>query len=468
MSEPLVSVIIPAYKQADFLGEAIASVLEQSYANVEAIVVDDASPDHTAEVVNSFTDPRLRFIVHDRNRMLAAARNTGMRAAHGEIFALLDADDYFHRDKIAHHVAYLREHPDVGVTYNDRFDLQCGTQGIRNIFRSPTTVTLSDLVLGFPFSPSDMVLRREWAFAVDLFDESLVHFSEDLDINCRLALAGCRFAGIERALNYRRFHAGRVIRNTRERLEAALLVLRRIFADPRTPAEVRALQGRAFANNYIVWGVEALRNGDAASGNEFLHAAVENLPDVLTGCPNDITTFMLYYAISDDTWDHPLEYRRTAALLSDEFQPVLEQMPWAIARGWLVKAYRYLIWGPPEEGLRCLREAVRAEAVIDPQYVREVVFELRGYESEQGVVAADEAAERLDAALRTEWRNGGLPSIKGDLHLTRAFEHYYSGRTEAVPAQVLRAIRSDPRTLFNRGALAILARTAMQGRTGGS
>ena len=60
MSEPLVSVIIPAYNQAEYLGEAIRSVLNQSYANLEAIVVNDASPDDSGAVVASFSDERLR------------------------------------------------------------------------------------------------------------------------------------------------------------------------------------------------------------------------------------------------------------------------------------------------------------------------------------------------------------------------------------------------------------------------
>ena len=232
---------------------------------IEAIVVDDVSPDNTADVVRSFDDPRLHYILHDKNRMLAAARNTGMRAARGDIFALLDADDYFDTKKIAMHVEYLRQNPQVGVSYNARYDLLCGSEGIRNSVRVPTTLSLADLVLGFPFCPSDMVLRREWAFAVDLFDESYVHFSEDLDINCRLALAGCQFGGIDRCLNYRRFHANRVIRNTRQRLAGSMRALDKTFADPRTPPEVQALKGRAYANNFVVWGVEALhqyRYGD--------------------------------------------------------------------------------------------------------------------------------------------------------------------------------------------------------------
>ncbi|HRW06852.1 MAG TPA: glycosyltransferase family A protein, partial [Caldilineaceae bacterium] len=102
--QPKVSVLIPAYKQAAYLGAAIESVLNQSYHNFELIVVSDASPDHTDEVVARYPDPRLIFIEHEENQGLPAARNTGLRAATGEIFALLDADDLFHREKLAAHV----------------------------------------------------------------------------------------------------------------------------------------------------------------------------------------------------------------------------------------------------------------------------------------------------------------------------------------------------------------------------
>jgi glycosyltransferase involved in cell wall biosynthesis len=466
MKDPLVSVIIPAYKQADFLGAAIRSVLDQTYGNVEAIVVDDVSPDHTAEVVAAFDDPRLQYIVHDKNRMLAAARNTGMRAARGELFALLDADDFFDLKKIALHVEFLRQNPAVGVSYNGRYDMQCAQPIVRNLVRVPPALTLNDLVLGFPFTPSDMVLRREWAYAVDMFDESYVHFSEDLDINCRLALAGCRFGGVDRALNYRRFHPGRVIRNTRQRLEGSLRSLDKTFADPRTPADVQALKPRAYANNYVVWGVEALRQHDTGTGLEFLRKAVELLPEVLRGNPNELTTFLIYDAIYDETVDHPQIYRNNVAQLGPEFAAVRAQMEWGIGRGWLIKAYRFLIWGSPEIGLECLRAAARAGAVVDDQYIRDVVYQLRGCEIECGAEAAQAAARRVDSALRTAMPGVKLPSLEAEMQLARAFEDYYAGRRDAVPTEVLRAFRSDPRHLLNRGALSILVRSAMQTHLG--
>ncbi len=109
MYSPLISVIIPAYNQADFLGKAIQSVFDQTYSNFELIVVNDASSDHTSEVIKQFDDPRLKNIVHKKNRGLPGTRNTGIRAASGEIIALLDSDDIFHPEKLEAHVDFLSD-----------------------------------------------------------------------------------------------------------------------------------------------------------------------------------------------------------------------------------------------------------------------------------------------------------------------------------------------------------------------
>lgn len=459
MKEPLVSVVIPAYNQATFLSRAIQSVLDQTYTNLELIVVDDGSHDNTAEVVGAFYDERLHFIRHEQNRMLAAARNTGLRAARGELLALLDADDYYAPGKLAEHVSFFQRNPVIGVSYNNRYDLECRSETVRCIVRTPESATLADMVLGFPFTPSDMVLRRLWAFAVNLFDESCVHFSEDLDINCRLALAGCRFGGIDRCLNFRRLHADRIIRNTRQRLEAALGILRATFADQRTPSAVQALQNRALANHYVVWGVEALRQGDTAAGVEFLAAAVGCLPSILEGRPDELTTFLVYEAIHDEAQAHEDVYRSIVAQLPAAFAPVAEQAAWGIARGWLVKAERALLWGDPQEGRRCLEEAGHAGAKIDKAYVDEVVHQLLAIEIEQGTPNADDVAKRLDAEWRRVSSAPAAPSFAAALELGRVYEYYRTGRYAEVPAQVRRALRSNPRHALNRGLLPLLVRS---------
>jgi glycosyltransferase involved in cell wall biosynthesis len=467
MAEPLVSVIIPAYKQAEYLGDAIASALNQTYTHLEVIVVNDASPDATDEVVASFADPRLRYLVHDRNRMLAAARNTGMAAARGEIFALLDADDYFDPRKIAEHVTFLQQHPEYGVSYNARFELLCRSKQIRNIVYPPATVTLADLVLGFPFTPSDMVLRREWAARVENFDESFVHFSEDMDINCRLALAGCRFGGVGRALNFRRHHAGRIIRNTRQRLEAALRSLGQTFGDVRTPPEVRVLADRAVATNYIVWAVEALRQSDTATGVEFAGEASRRLPSIMERHPNELSSFILYSSIYDEEEDHAQVIRMVEEQLPDSYRETVKAHADAdIARGWLIKAQRLLIWSSEQAGHACLAEASRRGAIVDAAYVHETVHQLLGCAQELGQQAAEGAARRLDSAFGALYGRSRIPSFAGALALAGAFANYYAGHYEAVPPAVLRAVSADPRHVLNRGALSIMLRSTMQARFG--
>ena len=81
----------------------------------------------------------------------------------GEIIVHLDQDDFFHPDKLRIHVEYLDKHPDVGFTYNSRFELYPSSGVIREILRPPQNLTLADLVLSFPLAPSVWVQRREWA-----------------------------------------------------------------------------------------------------------------------------------------------------------------------------------------------------------------------------------------------------------------------------------------------------------------
>ena len=90
---PNVSVIIPTFNRANLVGRSIKSVLDQTYCDFELIVVDDGSIDNTEEVVKAFSDPRIRYMKHEKNRGLSAARNTGIKAATGEYIAFQDSDD---------------------------------------------------------------------------------------------------------------------------------------------------------------------------------------------------------------------------------------------------------------------------------------------------------------------------------------------------------------------------------------
>lgn len=93
----MVSVIMPVYNVEKYVGESIRSVLDQTYADWELIVINDGSTDNTANVVRSFTDPRIRLI-NQANEGVSAARNHGIQEARGDYIAFLDGDDLWHND----------------------------------------------------------------------------------------------------------------------------------------------------------------------------------------------------------------------------------------------------------------------------------------------------------------------------------------------------------------------------------
>jgi len=113
MSPPLVSVVIASWNTRHYLPETLASALEQSWPDLEVIVVDDGSTDGTREAIAEFL-PRIRYEARP-HRGLAAARNEGIRLARGEYIALLDADDLWHPEKIATQVEIAGRYPEAGM-----------------------------------------------------------------------------------------------------------------------------------------------------------------------------------------------------------------------------------------------------------------------------------------------------------------------------------------------------------------
>lgn len=109
-SHPTVSVVIPTHDRKGILGNAIASVLEQTFTDLELIVVDDASTDGTSELVRAIPDPRVRYLRLDRNVHAGAALNEGIDVARGRFLALLDSDDAWEPTKLERQLAFVREH----------------------------------------------------------------------------------------------------------------------------------------------------------------------------------------------------------------------------------------------------------------------------------------------------------------------------------------------------------------------
>lgn len=453
---PLVSVVIPAYNQAAFLPETIQSVLNQTYPNLEVIVVNDASPDNTAEVVSQFTDPRLKLIEHEINKGLPASRNSGMRASQGELIALLDADDLFLPEKIQAHVEFFAQHPEVGVSYNARFELNHSSNTIREIWRPPKEVGLMDVVLGFPFSPSDMVVRREWAFKVGLFDESFVNGGEDTDFPCRLALAGCKFVGIDRVLNARRYHSGRKRKNLKARLRDVVNALEATFKDPRCPAEVLAIQNLALKHHLMVLVSLAFIQDETELGQRFLRDLVAMDPTVLQGMPSELVEFLMMECIADDSADHVALLQRIVAQLPEEFAQISSQFAWAAGRGYLIKGMRAILFDRPDQGHAYFEKARSLGAQLDRPFLHYLSYHLTSYAKEFGETAVEKVIRQLTTYLLWFGDARDVRWLKGNFYINRAFDKYRAQEYTAVPASVLRAVVADPSYLVNRGVVKIL------------
>lgn len=120
MNVPKVSVILPAYNRAHLLERSVSSVLRQTYNDFELIIVDDASTDDTEKLVRGLSDPRLRYIRHEKNQGVSAARNTGIADSKAAYIAFQDSDDEWVEDKLEKQVALMDQLPEtVGIVYCD-------------------------------------------------------------------------------------------------------------------------------------------------------------------------------------------------------------------------------------------------------------------------------------------------------------------------------------------------------------
>jgi len=112
---PRVTVVMAVYNAAPYLGEAIASVLSQTYRDFELVVVDDASTDGSLAILESLDDPRIRIVTHSNNQGASETRNEAIVAARGELIAIMDADDVCAPTRLEQQVAFLDTHPEAGL-----------------------------------------------------------------------------------------------------------------------------------------------------------------------------------------------------------------------------------------------------------------------------------------------------------------------------------------------------------------
>lgn len=205
---PIVSVVIPGYNGAPFIGETLESLAAQTLTAWEAIVVDDCSADDTRDLVRAWPDARVRLIENAVNGGPVRTRNRGVAEARGRFIAGLDQDDLCLPDRLARQVAYLDAHPDVVLVGAQADQLRDGKVSAMHYapHTTPALVTWLSWIEN-PLVWSTVMVRADAARALDPFTRPDILFAEDFDLYHRIQPLG-RIARIDAPLLHYRQHAG--------------------------------------------------------------------------------------------------------------------------------------------------------------------------------------------------------------------------------------------------------------------
>ncbi|MHB1052274.1 MAG: glycosyltransferase family 2 protein [Thiobacillus sp.] len=275
-AKPTVTVIIPSYNCEPYIAETINSVLNQSFTDIELIVVDDGSTDRTREIVASFGAP-VRLVTQE-NARVCAARNRGISEAAGQYICLMDHDDYWFPHKLEQQVALLQAHPEAGVVYsafilwhadeNERFpepasfDLESFPDGIDSELSG---WIYHQFLLDCWMLTSTAMFRREVFERCGNFDVRLP-YSEDWDLWLRISRAYSFIKQNKPTTLYRqhRLQGNRILRPVDYRTE---LLTKAVAQWGMCSQDGRCLDQRRFARQLAQYHTE-FAMGHAAAGNK--------------------------------------------------------------------------------------------------------------------------------------------------------------------------------------------------------
>jgi glycosyltransferase involved in cell wall biosynthesis len=266
MDRPAVSVVIPTFNRANYIREAIQSVLDQTFKDFEIIVVDDGSTDGTQQAVASFHDARIRYL-RERHRGIGASMNAGIAASTGAYVARLDSDDTWLPNMLAIETAALEKNPDLGAVYaraeamNEQGQRLPTGRGMP--LRYPEDSFLS-MLYEDSTSTITTIVRRACFEKAGPYDESLTT-SEDWDMALRIS-RHYPLLFIDEVVARFRLHETNITGpdslHFGESLENRVRVLDKAFAAPDLPAAAATIKPVAYRNVYTYMGLQWLVRRD--------------------------------------------------------------------------------------------------------------------------------------------------------------------------------------------------------------
>lgn len=184
---PLVSVVVPCYNHEKYVKETIESIINQTYKNIELIVIDDGSKDNSVSVIQELADKYGFTFIHRPNKGLSATLNEGIRLAKGKYFSAIASDDILMLEKIEKQVEFMESNPEYGMCYGKIVYFE---DSIENTYEYPNSNkqgwVFDDLLKYGCFIPAPSTFMRKEVFeTVGEYDESL--WIEDWDMWLRIS-----------------------------------------------------------------------------------------------------------------------------------------------------------------------------------------------------------------------------------------------------------------------------------------
>lgn len=200
---PSISIVMCVYNGEKYLGEAMGSLLEQTFRDFELIVVDDGSTDSTPQILDGYADPRIVRIRNPKNLGIPASCNIGLEAVRAPYIARMDADDVCTSDRLEVQYAYLQAQPDMAMLATS-FTVIEPSGKVRGQSRIPEEPMLPWVMLwGNCIGQPSVMIRREALDRIGAYDPTMT-YAEDYDLWCRFLMAGERVGTLDHVTFMRR------------------------------------------------------------------------------------------------------------------------------------------------------------------------------------------------------------------------------------------------------------------------
>ena len=278
MKIPAISIVIPTYNHAEYLQQALHSVVNQTFHDWEAIIVNNFSDDATLQIIEQFNEPRFRVINFHNHGVIAASRNEGIRNSSASVIAFLDSDDTWNKDKLSKCMSEFENGADV-VCHGENWISDSSVP--RAVFYGPAAhATYRNLLFrGNCISTSATLVKKKVLEQLQGFSENPTFITaEDYELWIRLSLATSKFVFIHEILGEFFRHDNSASSSVDKHLAAEIAVINHHVEQMNPTSKVIALARHRRAKAFYSAGRTHMRGGSTGSALSFFAKALLQSP----------------------------------------------------------------------------------------------------------------------------------------------------------------------------------------------